>query len=266
MLDDARDIDVILRLESQLLERERELETLRGQQRTLEDRVSLATIFVTIEQSGVVRDRSAFVVTAWLNETQSAQCSGTSELAIDPNGSAGLCVEIENVGDIELTDLELRADALNLRTDDFAIEGDLGALAPGDIITATAELNATDGFVGRTELAETIEVRVQVSGVAVDDPTVAMASSSEVALSSAQEEPLPGFLDGLEGALAVLATIGSALLLLAGIALPFVPVIALVVWFLRRSRHKRNAEGTSSQDSAPADDIEREAQHDTTGA
>ncbi|MBT8212294.1 MAG: DUF4349 domain-containing protein, partial [Acidimicrobiia bacterium] len=51
LLAEAGDITTIAQVENQLLERETQLETLRGQLRTLEDAVSLATITLTLTEA-----------------------------------------------------------------------------------------------------------------------------------------------------------------------------------------------------------------------
>ena len=69
-LEEATNIDNVALLERELLNRETDLETLRGQLRTLQDQVSLATITLTINQlpePPIVLPDTELFVAAWVS-------------------------------------------------------------------------------------------------------------------------------------------------------------------------------------------------------
>ncbi len=77
LLEGAVDIKTIVELENELLERETQLETMRGSLRTLEDQVALATIVLTITEAES-RPAVSLNVTTYLGHDDGISCPGSS--------------------------------------------------------------------------------------------------------------------------------------------------------------------------------------------
>jgi Domain of unknown function (DUF4349) len=106
--------------------------------------------------------------------------------------------------------------------------------------TTVAEIVVVEGeLASREATLEQLQgqQRVLAASVALATITVALAARADVA--AAEDDGLPGPLDALEaGATSVVAVFSVALLALA-VALPWLPIVALVlfvVWFVRRRR------------------------------
>ena len=146
LLDEAGDVSVIAQLENQLLERETTLEQLRGQLRTIQDQVDLATITMTITPSPRVVPRTGIDVVAWLSEGADDPCLGRRELVVEPDATVHMCLEIENNGETTLTDIELESGELRLRLDELTIiEGDTRELESGDRLVVSTTETLVDG-------------------------------------------------------------------------------------------------------------------------
>lgn len=236
-LEGATNIDIIADLERQLLDRETTLETLRGQLRTLRDQVSLATITLTITEAGRQTLPADIDLVAWLGDDEADACPGHSSLEVARDDHAVLCVEIENTGDVTLTDLTIESTELRLRVDDFDIaSGSLDSLDPGDRLVALFELDVTEGRVQRRDARGGLFIDVRLEATPTDNPDQTLESFTDVVLIADSDTPLPGFGDAFGGGVAALAAIGSVLLLVLGGLLPFIPFIAIAVWFVLRRR------------------------------
>ncbi len=236
-LEGATNVDIIADLERQLLDRETTLETLRGQLRTLRDQVSLATITLTITQAGRETLPADVDLVAWLGDDEADACPGHSSLDVSRDDKAVLCIEIENTGDVTLTDVTIESTELRLRVDDFEIAtGTLDSLDPGDRLVALFDLDVTEGRVQRRDARGGLFIDVRVEATPADNPEQTLEALTDVVLIADSDTPLPGFGDAFGGGVATLAAIGSVLLIVLGGLLPFIPFIAVAVWFVVRRR------------------------------
>jgi hypothetical protein len=236
-LEGATNVGIIADLERQLLDRETTLETLRGQLRTLRDQVSLATITLTITEAGRQTLPADIDLVAWLGDDEADACPGHSSLDVTRDDKAVLCIEIENTGDVTLTDITIESTELRLRVDDFEIaNGSLDALDPGDRLVALFDLDVTEGRVQRRDARGGLFIDVRVEATPADNAEQTLEGFTDVVLIADGDTPLPGFGDAFGGGVATLAAIGSVLLIILGGALPFLPFIAVVVWFVLRRR------------------------------
>jgi hypothetical protein len=238
-LDDANDIVTITQLETQLLDRETQLETLRGQLRTLRDRVDLATIVLTLTES-FARPGLDVTVTAYRgHDDDGLSCPAGDGLTVDKGDDVTVCFDISNVGDTPLTGFELTDLVLGLELDDLLVVfGEpAGTLQPGQTMTLAAEI----------VLERSVRTQTRVNAIPVDPegrPLESRAAADTDSISLTADDPggLPGFGDGLSGGVALLAFLGSVIVLAAGAILPFVwliPLIALAVWWRRRRISKK---------------------------
>ena len=235
LLDGATNLDEIASLEAQLLQRETTLEQLRGQLRTLQDQVALSTITLTISQPAAT-PVLAVATSAYAGIDDGSRCPGADELTLDEGDDATMCLTVENAGNVALSDIEVRDHRLGIDPEDVTLvgfeEGDV--LEPGDEVVAWAT------FVADPE----VRPAPDVSAVPVDESgtLLRVAVQNEVTpieLTVEPDESLPGFVDGLTTATSALGVVVGILVVLLGLAVPFlvvgIPVVALVVWWRRRT-------------------------------
>ena len=248
LISNASDVKGIVELEQQLLERETLLEQLKGRLRTLQNQVSLATITVTITEMRPDVPDAAIDMVAWLGEDEEDACPGFSDLTIEANDEAVLCIEVRNIGDDVLTGVDINVPTFRLRIDDLTVRsGDLNTMEPGESLIAVVEIEATDGFVRRINTSRGREIEVVATAV----PAASLLPQNEEAeleardyvyLEASVEDPLPGFSDSFSSGWSMLTTLGSVGLIIFGTVLPFLPFVAVAAWLIRRRIRKRNAE------------------------
>lgn len=251
LLDEATDIKAIVAVETELLARETQLETLRGRLRTLEDQVSLATITLTLTEAAS-RPALSLSVTAYPAHDNGLSCPGNSHLGIEQNTEATICFEITNVGDTFLTDFDLRDPVLDVSIGDLIVVfGDpVTAIEPGESIILAAEVVPERNL--RTQTTVTAQP-VNEDGESV--PGRPAASTVTIFIEAVDPGGNPGFGEGLETSWELLVGLGQVLVLVAGALIPFLWV-PLVLWLLLRMRRTRSAEKASETPSAPGAETE----------
>jgi len=248
LLEEADAIKTITELESQLLARETALEQLRGSLRTLENQVGLATITITITQSAA-RPGVSVQPTAYVGfEDNGASCPGDAGIDVIEGETVTYCIEITNVGDTALVDIGVRDVVLGLELEDFTmVFGDLNAqLEPGQSIVLATPLTLE-----RTLRSQT---RVTATPITADGAPIEGRSASNVsALNLVASDPggIPGFSEGLERSWEVLIDFVKIVILLVGLALPFLWVLILG-WFYMRWRKQRLAKKQAAIKAMPA--------------
>ena len=259
LISNASDVKGIVELEQQLLERETLLEQLKGRLRTLQNQVGLATITVTItEQQPDIPEADVDMV-AWLGSDESDACPGFSNLTVEANDEAVLCIEVRNTGDDVLTDIDIDVPTFRLRIDDLTVRsGDLSEIEPGESLVAVVDIRTEDGFVHRINTSrgrdvEVVATAVPVASLLPHNDAVELEVRDYVYLEASVEDPLPGFSDSFSSGWSKLATLGSVLLIVLGTVLPFLPFVALAAWLILRRFRKRNAE-PSPPDEPDTDD------------
>ncbi len=241
LLDQAGDINALANLENQLLNRETLLEQLRGQLRTVQDQVALATITLTITQAATVIPPAAIDIIAGLGIGAIDACPGSLDLTVDRNSSATLCVEIDNVGESPLTAIRLESGSLRLRLTDFTVvEGSVERLDPGERLVATTDLAVEDGRVRRRGAVGGLSIDLLASAEPVAAPRSTVNASTNVTLVARNDNPLPGFGDSFSAGASMLGFVAGIALIVFGGLLPFLPFPALLVvilwWWHRRRR------------------------------
>lgn len=240
LLDEAGDIDVIASLENQLLDRETRLEQLRGQLRTVQNQVDLATI--TVHMSALVnRPGMAIELTPYAGHDSGLGCL-VGPRPVPTDGATTLCVHITNVGDAPLTDIELDERGLGLDIDDFvAVNDTTDPLEPGESVVLIHEF----------DLTETMVLLASVEATALDDDgnpsESAKASTTHRRVDVADDGDLPGFGEVLGSSWNAVKTI-AVLAALAVVAIaPFALVVlvlaplALFAWRRLRAARPRRA-------------------------
>lgn len=234
LLAAATDIKSIVELEAELLERETQLESLRGSLRTLQDQVALATIVLTLTEAAS-NPGIALNVSAYPSHDDGLSCPGDGQLVVEQGTEATVCFEIVNAGDTWLTDFELRDPVLDVQIDDLIVVfGDLERpIEPGESIVLAAEVLPERDVRTRTTVTAT--------PVAEDGSELSGRPASNTAtmlIQAADPGGLPSFGDGLSASWSLLVGFGQLIVLLAGALLPFfwVPLLA---WIAVRTWRRR---------------------------
>lgn len=245
-LDGAQTLEAIAQLESELLRRETDLEVLRGQLRTIQNQVSLATITVGLTQTqpGPAME---LLATAYLGHDNGATCGGTPELEVDEGVALTLCYELSNTGDTHLGSIEVRDDHFDVDARDLIVQrGSLDTpLAPGETITLYTEIEASYGGTG---VGQASAVPVDSEGNDLRLATTAARDGAQ--LRVIEDTSIPGFGSGVSAGWQILTQIVAVVVLLAGLALPFIWVPVLL-WFAARWLRRRKAEKLANMPTPP---------------
>jgi hypothetical protein len=235
LLSDAKNLEDVARLETQLLERETTLETLRGQLRSLEGQVDLATILLTLREPAApaVDAELDYEVTFADGDEDGENCAGSfDELEVDEGDTFTVCVTITNVGNTPVGDIEVRDHGLDLRGRDFQLID-----APADLVLG---VGATAVGWAVTEAPANGGSTVAVAGVAYDDDGESLRIGaqtervSDATVRFNEDNSVPSFLDGLVASGQAIIVAGTVLVLVVGFLLPFAIVIVPLGWWGRR--------------------------------
>lgn len=234
LLAEATDIKAIVELEGELLNRETELETLRGSLRTLQDQVALATIVLTLTEAAA-NPSLAVTMTAYPAHDDGASCPGDEELVVEQDTEATVCFEVMNVGDTWLTDFELRDPVLDIEIDDLIVVfGDLSEpIEPGESILLAAEI-----LPGRDLRARTTVTAVPVTEDGSDLPGRPASTTATAFIGAVDPGGIPTFGEGLQASWDLLVSLGELLVLVAGALIPFIWV-PVMIWVLLRLWRRR---------------------------
>lgn len=260
LLEAAVDIKTIVELENELLQRETQLETMRGSLRTLEDQVALATIVLTITEAES-RPAVSLNVTTYLGHDEGVSCPGSPGIAVDQADEVTVCFEMFNVGDTPLADFELRDPVLNVEFDDLILVfGDPGTpIEPGESIVLATETVAERSLRTQTTVTAT---PVNEDGDVLS--TRKVANTVTVFIQAVDPGGIPTFSEGLEASWDVLVNLGQVLILFAGAILPFfwVPILGWLIWRLARRRPEGTAPANSPT-TVPGGDPDTESDEES---
>ncbi len=234
-LEGAATLEDYAELERLLLARESELEIMRGQLRTLEDRVDLATITLTLTQDRV-DNAIELRVSVYEGHDDGQTCPGREEISVEADRPATVCFDITNTGDQTLTAVTLTDTVLEIDAETELIEvfGTLDELAPGQAALVAFEARP----------ARTLGLRPRVTAVPTDGVTAEPAGpsvSTQVSYRLRTFEPDrdPGFSDGFDAAVGILRGLWTAFWVILGFVLPLLILVPFIVgawWGLRRLR------------------------------
>lgn len=239
-LADTTDLEDFARIESQLLDRESELEVMKGQLRTLRDRIDLSTITLTLTQDRIENSVS-IIVTGYEEHDDGASCNGIDFFSFPEGTDVTLCLEIANTGDQRLTDISVDDPVLDLDNEKLiAVFGDLDEpLEPGESLVAAFELTAE----------RHLNPRIRVTAVPVDPtsegpsgPSVSQVRNLRIDVTERITDP--GFGDGFDVGKEIVAQAWIGAKVAIGALVPlliFVPFIGLLLWLLRKGRDRRRA-------------------------
>lgn len=241
-LDAANDLNLIFTLEEELANRQAALERLLGKRKTLQDQITLSTITVTIVEADPDRLTSEFEVVTWLGADSDDACPGVSDLSIEADGSAVLCVNISNTGEDALTDIDIAAPTFRLRVDDFTIvpgNASRDSIAAGDELLAWVRLDAEGGFIQRVDASDGIRIEVEVTATPATTSAVDLTMTDSVFISADVDDPLPGFGDSFADGWGAMTYVVSLLMIAVGVLLPFL-VFLIPLWWVGRKLTERS--------------------------
>ena len=251
LLEEANDLEDVAAIERELLDRETTLEVLRGQLRGLRDLVDLATITLTITQSPTVLPDSGIAVAAWVSDDADDPCLGAQNLTVDPDSTVYFCLEVENTGASTLTDVSVRSRYVRLDIDAFEPrQGSFDRIAPGELLVAVLEVPVEQGRLAGRVATRGLEIEFEVEAVPVlagGSTLQQVSTTTAVYLDSRSDESLPGFGDSVSEGADALGTIVGVALVVAGVMVPFLPFVAIIIaliWWRRRRRHRRHQGAT----------------------
>ena len=246
LLEEAVELEDVAQIERELLDRETTLEVLRGQLRTLRDQVDLATITLTIHQSPAVLPDTGIQVNAWISDDADDPCLGVDYLIADPDSTAYLCVEVENTGASTLTGVSLRSRNVRLDVNEFrTLQGDPDRIEQGELFVTVMELPIEDGRLAGRVATRGLEIGIAARAVPVDadgNELQEVSAAGLVWLDTRTEDALPGFTDSISDGAGFLRSIVGVALVVVGVLVPFLPflaVIAALIWWRRRRRRGR---------------------------
>ncbi len=241
LLEGAQNVKSITELEGQLLQRETALEQMRGQLRTMENQVSLATITITITQS-VARPAIEVQPSAYLGfEDEGTSCPGDPNITVIEDETITFCLEIFNTGDTDLDDIDVRDAVIGKELTDFIVVfGDLDVpLEPGQSVVLATTLDVERTLRSQTRVTAT---PLNEDGTLLEGRSVANTSTATLVA----EDPggIPGFGEGLSESWKVLVNIIKLIILAIGAIIPFIWAIPLVwlLWRWRRDRLEKRTE------------------------
>ena len=257
-LSQATDVEGVAELERELANRESDLERLRGQLRSLRDRVDLATITLSITESVEAVPPTSVIFRAWLAADDEDPCLGFKDVPVAPDGEVGFCIELENDGETALTEVSLSSNALRFSNDDLTVADGTGLdrIEPGERAVATLYETVEDGRIAGRVATRGLEIDVRLSAVPVTDSGEELARLARVEglhLFVIEDDTPPSFGDALSGGWNALIAVGNGVLLIIGALLPFLPVILIalaVAWWWLRRRRARQAVAALDADQA----------------
>ena len=236
-MENTTNLEDFARLEEQLLNRESDLEVLRGTLRTLRDQIDLATITLTIVQDQV-RNGIEVNTSRYEGHNDGVSCPGSGGSTIEPGDLVTVCFELVNVGDQALTEVSLTDSVLEIDNEDLTVVfGDADDLQPGQALMLAYDLTAE----------RSVNMRVTVTGVPTNGTSTDAAgeivrTTLTPRISVDQSAVSAGFGDGFSAATSLLASLWVFLQVLVGFILPLL-VLLPFAWIalvgLRRIRRNR---------------------------
>ena len=238
-LSEATNVNDLAALERELLNRESELEQLKGQLRTIQSQVDLATITLTLTQAAPDGPAAEITVTAYPGADEgTVSCPGDDELTVTEGDRMTVCYEVHNTGSLALSELRIDDRGLDLATGDLTVvQGDLdAALEPDQVIVLAAVVDAS---LDNRPAPRLRAVPLDADGEPVR--TQIQVTMQNLELSVDEDTSLPGFVTALKAGWGALAFLGSLVLLFAGALIPFVWLVPLCYFAARWLRKRRAA-------------------------
>jgi len=248
-LETAPSLTDFAEIERLLLERESDLEVMRGQLRTLSDRIDLATITLTLSQDRV-ENAIDVNITSYQGHDGGESCPGPNDGSVEAGGDATVCFEIVNVGDQTLTDIVVTDTVLEIdeQTELIEVFGSLDELAPGQTAVIGHEIRPD-----RTVRLRTRITAVPTDGVSAEPVGPSVSTQVESVVRTFEADTDPGFGDGFSAGISLLSVLWVGAKVVVGFLLLPALILAIPVWFVwRRWRRRRRAARSLPVNPPPA--------------
>lgn len=232
-LTETQSLEDYAELERLLLERESELEVMRGQLRTLQDRIDLATITLTLLQDAVNHSIS-LNATLYHTHDGGVSCPGTDEWSVEAGTDLTVCLEIVNTGEEPVVDLAVIDTALGIDSADelIPIYGDVDRMEAGQSVMLAHEIRPDRPVRLRTKAtARPITEEGESAGPSVD-------ANYQDNINVFEPEGDPGFGEGFDAGLSVLQGIWTVITVVVGFALPMLVLLVIIGPLLWLGRHR----------------------------
>ncbi len=228
-------------LEGLLLSRESDLEVMRGQLRTIRDRVDLATITLTLQQDRVVNSIN-LLFSVYEGHDDGISCPGraSNDVVFEPGDEVTLCFESQNSGDQTLTDVNVTETVLDLEGSDLiTVFGETDALQPGQSVIQAYELTAERDRPLRLSVTAT-----PTDGVSAEAAGPAVRAQGTPLIRVNEDAVDPGFGDGFDAATGLLAGLWVIVRVIVGFIIPLLILLPLLwlAWFAIRRLTKARAD------------------------
>lgn len=264
MLEQANDVNALAALENELMQRETQLATLRGQHRTLQSQVDLATITLTLAQQAAPQPTAELTATASAGGIDATPvCPGSDELRIVEGARMTICYAVRNTGELPLSELRLDDPGLQLDGSDLRpVGGDPAVpLAPGASLVFAADVDASADRAPAPRLrAVALDAAGAPSGLQVN------ITATDFELTVEEDTSLPGFAAALAAGGRALAYVVAIVVVALGLLAPFVWVLPLAYVLVRWHRQRNAARRAARPPVAPPHGTTRPAQPATTPA
>ncbi|MDE0187513.1 MAG: DUF4349 domain-containing protein [bacterium] len=198
-LETATNLENVAFYEGELLIRETDLERLRGQVRTLQDQVALATITLAISQlpdQPIILPNTGLLVTAWMSTGGEDPCLGSKDISVRRDDTVNFCVEVANKGETTLTDVELHSDVLLLDINPFVLErGSFNRIEPGQFLTATLTEEMIKGRLASRIATRGLEILIEATatpGNAAGGALGTISDRTRITVTAQEVIPNPG--------------------------------------------------------------------------
>ncbi len=223
-LEGSETLEDYAEIERLLLSRESDLEVMRGQLRTLQDRVDLATITLTLTQDRV-ENAMDVRVSVYEDFDEGQSCPGQQLGSVEADSEVTICFEILNVGDQTLTEIVLTDSVLDIdsETELITVFGSLEELAPGQSALVAYETKPE-----RTLRLRTRVVAIPTDGVTSEQAGPTVSTPAEYELRTFEPDTDPGFGDGFSVAVAILSGLWIALRWTLGFLIPLLILVPFV--------------------------------------
>ncbi|MGH1489507.1 MAG: DUF4349 domain-containing protein [Acidimicrobiales bacterium] len=237
-LEGSASLEDYAEIERLLLDRESSLEVMRGQLRTLQDRVDLSTITLILTQDRVENAINVNIST-YREADGGVACPGREgQNTVEADSTITICFDVINFGDQTLTDIRLTDTVLGIdeNTELISVFGTLDELAPGQSALVAYEITPERNLRLRTKV-----VAIPTDGVSPEQTGPSVTSEADYNLQTFEAESDPGFGDGFSVAVSILKGIWIGLTWFLGFILPLLILLPLVwlAWFAWKAMMRR---------------------------
>lgn len=273
-LEDAPTLEDFAEIERLLLDRESTLEVMRGQLRTLEDRVDLATITLLLTQDRV-ENAISLEISAYQDHDNGESCPGQQGFSLEAGSEVTVCFDVVNRGDQTLTNIVLTDTVLEIDGDTQLIDvfGSLDELAPGQSALVAFQINPE-----RTLRLRTRVVAIPTDGVTSEQTGPSVSTQVNFDLRTFEADSDPGFGDGFSVGVGILKGLWVALTVTLGFLSPLLVLVLVLgpAWWGWRAWCRRHPPKPTPQPSPtggyqpppppppPSQDVEAERPHAET--